>query len=177
VIDWKKLIPVRSNIESVVEMKFAGDKLSVAQRNAYRKIAGPSKFRLLEMDDCDCSNGRKRPATEPVRVPVTTPLLFLPPEPRGPLGGKPIAVPVPQPVRPQYGPVVPAEESTALSSVLKGALVVGGVIVIGAIVVVAAPEIAIGTAVMALGRGAIALISLAVATSAPAHAETSTKRK
>lgn len=88
VIDWKRLIPIKANIETVVEMKFDGDRLSEQQRRAYRQIAGPENFRLLEMSDCDCG-GKKReqPATQPVRVPVTTPLLFLPTGPKGPLGG------------------------------------------------------------------------------------------
>lgn len=178
VINWKCLIPVQSNIETVVEMKFDGDRLSREQTEDYMLIAGEGRFRLLELSDCDCGGKKRdRPATEPVRLPVTTPLLFLPLEPRGPFGGSPVPIPAPQPIRPQYGPVVAASESTALSSVLKGAVVVGGVIVIGVVVVVAAPEIAIGTLIMTVGRFAIGLISLAVATSAPVNAAPLNKEK
>lgn len=185
VIDWKRLIPIKANIETVVEMKFDGDKLSEQQRRAYRQIAGPENFRLLEMSDCDCG-GKKReqPATEPVRAPVTTPLLFLPTGPKGPLGGKPITFPVPQPVRPMYGPVVPASESVPMSNALKATIAVGGIIIIGAIVIVAAPEIAVGAAVVEVGglllsggRLALGLIALAVATSAPVNAAPSKKGK
>ncbi|WP_426207966.1 hypothetical protein [Massilia sp. TWP1-3-3] len=183
-IDWKKLIPIKHNIETVVEMKFEGDNLTVQQANAYRRIAGPKKFRLLEMSDCDCG-GKKReqPATEPVRVPVTTPLLFLPTGPKGPLDGKPIAFPVPQPVRPTYGPVVPASESVPMSNALKTAVVVGGIIIIGVIVIAAAPEIAIGAAVvevggalLAGGRLAYGLIALAVASSSASLAAAPSKK-
>ena len=176
IIDWKQLIPVKRNIKTVVEMKFVGDVLSVVQVNAYRKIGGPSNFRLLEIGDCDCGKKRERPATDPVRVPVKTPLLFTANESSKLFDRKPVSIPVPQPMRPQYGPLVAASESTALSSILKAAAVTAGVIVIGAIVVVALPEIAVGTAVMAAGRVAIGLISLAVVTS-PANAAPSRKGK
>lgn len=34
-IDWKRLIPVHENIETVLEIKFAGDKLGVRQQSDY----------------------------------------------------------------------------------------------------------------------------------------------
>lgn len=155
VINWKRLIPVRANIETVVEVKFQGDNLTDQQAYAYRRIAGADKFRLLEVSDCDCRRTREQPATEPVRVPVTTPMpsiesrrLFQPP---------PRPFPAPQPVRPQYGPVVPPHESTALSSFLKAVAVTAGIVVVGAIVIAALP-----------GEAIVAGVSLAVAGAAAA---------
>lgn len=174
-IIWKRLIPTKNNIETVLEVKFPGDKLTQRQMVAYQRIAGADRFRLLEVNDCDCG-GRKReqPTTQPVRAPVTTPmphfepLIFLPPFPPN--------YPPPQPVRPQYGPVVLAEESTALSSILKAVAVTGGVILVGVIVVAVLPELAVGAAVVAIGRTAVALISLAVASNT-ATAAPSTKKE
>lgn len=144
VIDWKRLIPVRANIETVVEMKFDGDELKPSQREDYRLIAGPDKLRLLEARDCNCrsddEDNRGNPATVPERSPVITP--FLPPLDSGrkpPLiGPAPVPVPAPRPVRPSYGPVVAESEGVPLSEYLKsGGKVVGGVVLVaGAIALV-----------------------------------------
>ena len=112
-IDWKRLIPVKANIETVVEIKFEGDKLSPGQRDAYRRIAGPDRFRLLNANECECGTRRRRPAEEPVRAPVTTPMQRESTEQRRwyqPAPPQPAPAPAPRPVRPQYGPEVPQEE-------------------------------------------------------------------
>ncbi len=161
IIDWTRLMPVHANIETVLEIKFAGDDLDREQEEAYMKIAGPERFRLMEITDCDCDTKREKPATQPVRSPVTTSmpslfetLPFFPPIPPN--------YPPPQPVRPQYGPLVPAAQSTALSSVLKAAVLTAGVILLTVIVVALLPEIAIGAAVVTVVRTVGTFIALAV---------------
>jgi hypothetical protein len=162
-IDWFRLIPVRANIESVIEIKFTGDDLDREQEEAYMRIAGDGRFRLLELSDCDCERKREQPATEPVRVPVITPMpsqksrrLFQP---------VPMPFPAPQPVRPQYGPVVNPGNSTALSSFLKAVVVTAGVVLVGAIVIAALPAEAV-----VLG------VSLGVAGAASAKSNTRKER-
>lgn len=134
-IDWSRFIPVRQNIDTILEIKFPGDKLSDGQIRDYPKIAGEDKFRILESDDCECNRRRRRvPATDPVRVPVTTPMRrerteerkWYQPSPT------PAPAPAPQPVRPSYGPTVQGSEGVSLHSYLKsGAKIVGGVVLIG----------------------------------------------
>lgn len=147
-IDWKQLIPVQSNIDTVVEIKFAGDELSREQLNAYQRIAGDkAKFRLLETSDCDCNHRRPEPAAEPVRVPVTTPMQRESTAERRwyrPIPPKPTPVPAPQPVKPRYGPVVARDEGMTVADYLKGAAIVAGTIVVGAIVIAALPAEAVG---------------------------------
>lgn len=155
-IDWSRLIPIRANIETVVEIKFPDDELDREQEEAYMKIAGDGRFRLLELSDCDCDRKRDQPATEPVRVPVVTPM---PPiESRRLFQPRPTPFPVPQPVRPQYGPVVAPTESTALSSFLKAVAVTAGVVLVGAIVVAALPveAIVVGISLAVVGGTAAA---------------------
>lgn len=66
----------QSNIHTVIEIKFPGDRLTWEQRDAYRFIAGnPSNFRLLETDVCQVDDKRKREwirksVQEPVYKPV-----------------------------------------------------------------------------------------------------------
>ena len=105
-IDWDRFIPVQRNIESIVEIKFPGDELSPGQKADYPKIAGDGEFIIMTIEDCDCGRKRRQPATEPVRVPVTTPMKqdnaervrwYQAPQPQ--------LVPVPAPRAPQYGPV------------------------------------------------------------------------
>jgi hypothetical protein len=63
--------PTRSNINRIVEMKFAGDTEGYGQYDAYRQIAGPrGKFDVIEQDDCDCNDqrGKKLPLPIPVQV-------------------------------------------------------------------------------------------------------------
>ena len=122
-------------------MKFDGDHLTRPQRQAYWRIAGQDRFRLLEAGNCDCHSGdnRREPEKAPERSPVITPIL--PPlGGRGPplIGPAPAPVPAPQPVRPSYGPVAPESDGVPLSDYLKsGAKVVGGVALIaGAVALV-----------------------------------------
>jgi len=164
VIDWKRLIPVQENIETVVEIKFPDDDLDREQEEAYTLIAGSGRFRLLELSDCDCGRKREQPATQPVRVPVTTPMPAI--ESRRFFQPRPQPYPAPQPVRPQYGPVVAHQEGTALSSFLKAAAVTAGVVVVGAIVIAALPVEAI-----------VAGISLAVVGGAAAAAPIKKKER
>lgn len=66
----------QSNIHTVIEIKFPGDKLSPEQQMAYEDIAGDEdKFRLMETPVCKQSNKRKREwiresMYEPVYKPV-----------------------------------------------------------------------------------------------------------
>lgn len=158
VIDWSRLIPIKRNIESVVEVKFAGDVLLDSQLRAYRAIAGNLNFRLLEISDCDCGRKREQPVREPVRAPVTTPLMFVPPESRKLLWSRPQSIPAPQPIRPQYGPVVAPTEGTALSSFLKAVAVTAGIVVVGAIVIALLPVegVVVGTSLLVAGGAAAA---------------------
>lgn len=167
-IDWERLIPVRQNIETVLEIKFAGDELDRHQRLAYERIAGDDRFRLLEIADCDCGKKRPAPATDPVRVPVVTPMereaeqrrhWYQLPSPR------PSPAPPPRPQRPQYGPIAEEGEHRSLTTFLKENPGTSAVILAGAIIlVVVATKVAIATAVV-----------LAVA--APASASHKSKKK
>lgn len=184
VIDWKRLIPVRANIESVVEMKFEGDSLKPSQREDYRQIAGPDKLRLLEANDCDCKSDdedhRGNPATAPERSPVITP--FLPPLDSGrkpPLIGPapaPAPVPAPRPVRPSYGPVVPESDGVPLSDYLKsGGKVVGGVVLVaGAIALI---YFTAGSGTPLGGQGVAAGVALIVTGAAVGSASSKSSRK
>lgn len=168
-IDWKRLIPVQSNIETVVEIKFDGDELSNQQLLAYRKIAGNvDRFRLLEASDCDCDHRRPDPATEPVRVPVTTPMKRESTAERRwyqPTPPAPAPIPAPKPVKPQYGPVVSREEGSPLADFLKSdAAIVAGTIVVGAIVIAALPAEAVAGAAAGL---VMLLVGTRAATAAP----------
>lgn len=169
-IDWKRLMPVQSNIETVVEIKFDGDELKKEQLTDYRIIAGSvDKFRLLEAGDCDCNRKRPEPATEPVRVPVTTPMKRENTVERRwyqPAPPTPAPVPAPQPVKPQYGPVVSRDEGTPVADYLKGAAIVAGTVVVGAIVIAALPAEAVGAAATGL---VMLLIGTRTATAAPAQ--------
>jgi hypothetical protein len=154
-IDWNRFMPVRQNIETILEIKFPGDKLTDGQIHDYPKIAGEDKFRLLESDDCDCKQRRRRvPVKEPVRMPVVTPMRRESTEDRKwyqSASPRPAPAPAPQPVRPGYGPVVSASGGVPLSDYLKsGGEIVGGVIVIA---------------------GAIGLLYFTGGLSAPASAE------
>jgi hypothetical protein len=153
-IDWSRLIPVRANMEAVVEIKFPDDDLDREQEEAYMKIAGDGRFRLLELSDCDCDRKREQPATAPVRVPVVTAMPSF--ESRRLFQSQPIPFPAPQPVRPQYGSVVEPSQSTALSSFLKAALVTAGVILVGAIVIAALPAetVVLGVSLAVVGGAA-----------------------
>lgn len=52
---FKKLIPIQSNIEKIVEIKFGNDRLSQDQIYDYRIIAGSDdKFNKLRDTDCNC---------------------------------------------------------------------------------------------------------------------------
>jgi hypothetical protein len=160
-IDWKRLIPIKTNIETVVEIKFEGDKLSPGQRDAYRRIAGPDRFRLLNANECECRTRRRRPAEEPVRVPVTTPMKRESTEQRRwyqPAPPQPTPAPAPRPVRPQYGPEVTQEEGSSMSSWLKAAGLAAGVVLVGVIAVAALPAEAVvaGVALLVVGRTATA---------------------
>ena len=65
-IEWRRLIPVQSNIETVIEIKFEGDRLKPEQLTAYRRIAGrPDKFRMIEQFECNCDRRRPPPAWTP----------------------------------------------------------------------------------------------------------------
>lgn len=154
-IEWKRLIPVQSNIETVVEIKFEGDELSNQQLLAYRKIAGTvERFRILRSSDCDCDHPRPDPATEPVRAPVATPM-------KNEIAAKrrwyqltpPVlpSIPAPEPVKPRYGPVASREDGRPLADFLKSdAAVVAGTIAVGVIVIAALPVEAIAGAAAGL---------------------------
>lgn len=155
VIDWSRFIPVRRNIEIILEIKFPGDVLSKGQILDYPRIAGPEKFRVLEASDCDCGRRKRRePEREPVRAPVTTPMRRESTElrkwyERAP--SRPSPAPAPKPVRPSYGPAVSESDGVPLSSYLKaGSNIVGGAVVVG---------------------GAIAILYFSGGLSAPASAE------
>lgn len=138
VIDWKRLLPTRPNIQEVVEIKFDGDTLPRPQELAYRQIAGPNRFRLLRAFESSCSDGQRRrePEKAPERSPVTTPIL-------PPLGGRwppligpaPAPVPAPRPTRPQYGPTAAIGEGTPMSEHLKNVLIFGGCVFVAIVAV------------------------------------------
>lgn len=171
-IDWTLLIPVKTNIETVLEIKFAGDILNRFQLEAYEEIAGKERFRLLKISDCDCGLKRPVPATAPVRVPVTTPMkreseearrwYQLPPP-------QPAPAAAPQPKLPRYGPVAAEEQHRSLSTLLKENPKTAGVILVGVILlVIPATSAAAGAAIAFLGRaGAALLVATKVATAAP----------
>lgn len=151
-IEWGRLIPVKQNIETVLEIKFTGDKLQRPQRKAYERIAGADRFRLIELSDCDCDKERSSLATEPVRVPVVTPMereaeqrrhwYQLPPP-------RPLSALPPRPQRPQYEPIAEEGERRSLTTFLKENPGTSSVILVGAIVlVVAAAKVAIVAAVV-----------------------------
>lgn len=62
--DLKHFVPIQDNIDTVVEIKFEGDKLSDEQIKAYKRIAGPNKFRELKEKDCHCGVRRPDPRTQ-----------------------------------------------------------------------------------------------------------------
>jgi hypothetical protein len=181
-INWKRLMPIQANIETVLEMKFGKDELSPEQQRAYWRIAGRDKLRLLEEGDCQCKDddedNRGEPATVPERSPVTTP--FLPPLDSGrrpPLiGPAPAPVPAPRPVRPSYGPVAPATEGVPLSDYLKsGAKVVGGVVLVaGAVALV---YFTAGAGAPLGGQGVAAGVALIVTGVAVGSATNTSSRK
>jgi hypothetical protein len=160
-IEWSLLIPVRENIETVLEIKFASDRLTLRQLTDYRKIAGRDRFRLLEIADGDCGLKRHVPATAPVRIPVTTPMkrevdaerrwYQLLPE-------QPVSAPAPSPQLPQYGPVAAEGQHRALSTILKENPVKSGVLLVGAILltIVAARALIVAAAVGLVATAATA---------------------
>lgn len=168
-IDWKRLMPVQSNIETVVEIKFDGDELTRMQRDDYEIIAGSKgKFRLLKAVECDCSSRRPDPATEPVRAPVTTPIKRESTAERRwyqPAPPEPASMPAPQPVKPRYGPVVPREEGMPMADYLKNnAAVAAGTIMVGVAVIAALPAEALAAAAAGF---VMLLIGTRAATAAP----------
>lgn len=66
----------QSNIHTVIEIKFPGDKLSWQQQRAYEFIAGKlGKFRLLETDVCQVDDKRQREwIRDSVQEPVYKPI-------------------------------------------------------------------------------------------------------
>jgi hypothetical protein len=168
-IDWKRLMPVQSNIETVVEIKFDGDELTNQQILAYRKIAGNvDRFRLLKAGACDCNYHRPDPVAAPVRVPVTTPMKRESAVERRwyqPAPPAPMLVPAPQPVKPQYGPIVSREEGSPLADFLKSnAVIAAGTIVVGILVIAALPAEAVAGTTAAL---VTLLVGTRTATAAP----------
>lgn len=151
-INWDLLIPVKRNIETVLEIKFTGDNLTSFQREAYEEIAGTQRFKLLEIGDCDCSVKRAVPATAPVRVPVTTPMkreseekqrwYQIPQQ-------LPAPAPAPQPQLPQYGPVAAPDEHQSLVEIMKRHPVATEIVLVGAILLILI--VGKGGAVAALG--------------------------
>lgn len=166
-IDWKRLIPVQVNIETVLEIKFEGDSLTRGQYLDYATIAGDrKKFRLLKSVDCDCCRRREQPATEPVRSPVTTPMMQESAEERRwyqLTKPSPKPIPAPQPVKPTYGPVAPQGSGPSMADYLKGAAVVAGTIAVGAIIIAALPA----EVVAASAAGLVALLVGTEAIAAP----------
>lgn len=135
-IAWARLIPVKPNIEIVLEIKFAGDRLDGYQQKAYETIAGEERFRLLKTSDCNCGRKRAEPATEPVRVPVTTPMKRESEEPRRWYQlppPQPLPAPPPLPQLPQYGPIAMPDAHRTLATVLKENPGTTGVVLLGAI--------------------------------------------
>jgi hypothetical protein len=117
------------NLERLVEVKFPGDVLGMAQREAYLDIAGgPNRFSVLEINDCRDDGERERdreynrqhkPTGEfnPQQWPVLLP-------PTGGPGQAPRPAPVPVPA---YGPTAtprPArvESWTQLQEAVEGLL-------------------------------------------------------
>lgn len=138
-IDWPRLIPIQRNIETVLEIKFDGDRLSPFQERDYKRIAGDERFRLLKISDCDCGRKRPPPDATPVRTPVTTPMKlesdegrrwYQLPQPQ------PLPAPPPQPQIPRYGPTGNPSEHRTLASLLKENPGKAGVILVGAILLI-----------------------------------------
>jgi hypothetical protein len=173
-IDWERLIPVEQNIETVLEIKFAGDTLDPFQRKAYEKIAGEERFRLLEISDCDCGIKRPAPAAAPVRVPVVTPMKRESEEVRRwyqlPQPQPSPALP-PQPQMPQYGPTAAPGEYRTLAEYLKANPGKTGVVLMGAILLLipATRALIVGAA------GATLLVTSAAASAASNQKKKETK--
>ncbi|WP_288392574.1 hypothetical protein [uncultured Herbaspirillum sp.] len=175
-IDWSRFIPIKRNIETILEIKFAGDSLTENQLKDYPKIAGKKKFRLLESHECGCERERKRvPMENPVRNPITTPMPRETTEARRwsifpPL--KPTPAPAPQPLRPSYGPVVELSDGIPLSRYLRsGAKIVGGVVVIAGSIAAVVYTVGASTPGSAEGIAAgVALIVTGVALGSSATA-------
>jgi len=173
-IDWERMIPVKQNIETVLEIKFGGDTLDPSQQKAYEKIAGKERFRLLEISDCDCGKKRPVPATAPVRVPVVTPIKresgevrrwYQLPQPQ------PSPAPPPQPQMPQYGPTAAPGEHRTLAAYLKANPGKTGVVLVGAILLLipATRALIVGAA------GATLLVTSTAATAASNQKNKETK--
>lgn len=69
--DLKRFVPTQENIDTVVEIKFEGDKLSDEQIKAYKRIAGPNKFRELKERDCHCGVRKTDPRARPYAEYIT----------------------------------------------------------------------------------------------------------
>ncbi len=168
-IDWERLLPVKDNIETVLEIKFAGDELKPSQQYAYQQIAGKARFRLLQIQDCDCNKRPPEPETQPVRVPVVTPMQRESAEPRRWYQlpqQRPAAAPAPQPQLPQYGAVAQSDTHQPLSKILKENPGKAGIILIGAILLII-------PATRAAIIGAVAFLAVA----RPATAESASDKK
>lgn len=173
-IDWERLIPVEPNIETVLEIKFAGDKLDRSQQEAYEDIAGKERFRLIEISDCDCGKKRPAPSTEPVRVPVITPMKREPEEARRWyqfLQSQPAPAPPPQPEMPQYGPTAASGEHHTLAAYLKEHPGKTGVVLVGAILLL----IPATRALLVGAVGTTLLVTSATASAAPNQKKKETK--
>lgn len=165
-INWERLIPVRQNIETVLEIKFEGDDLKRSQQLAYQEIAGRDRFRILKISDCDCGKKRPEPATEPVRVPVTTPMKRESEEVRRWYeisAPQPSSAPPPRPQLPQYGPVVQSGGHGTLAAYLKENPGKTGIILVGVILLLipATRALIVGAA------GATLLVTSTAASAAP----------
>lgn len=162
-IDWNRLKPIKPNIDTVVEIKFEGDRLSPEQKDDYKLIAGRDRFRLLEAWECNCKRQeQEQPQTQTDRQVVTTPVPLPRTEPKRLLERlRPSSdgqAPAPTPQRPQYGPEAQVGEgTTSLSTFLKSSTVTDGVILVGTIAlgVVLAPEAAaLGAALLLINKTA-----------------------
>lgn len=150
VTNWERLIPVQRNIDTVVEIKFAGDELSPQQKIAYNRIAGPNRFRLLKASSCNCQE-RKQQTQEQTQSSPKPVNLGMPKSLAETLQG---GVP---PRRPQYGPELPEDEGIRLSDFLKSATVRDGILLVGTIAlgIVLVPEAAaLGGALLLINKAA-----------------------
>ncbi|WP_322102348.1 hypothetical protein [Paraburkholderia sp. J41] len=101
-------IPVQANIERIVEVKFENDTYSEGQELAYRYIAGPAEFNILEPEhpdpalSCRCKEKRKQPQEKPVTVPDRAPSR------KSSRKNIPVPVPEAEPVPVPEGEPVPA---------------------------------------------------------------------
>lgn len=164
-IDWSRFMPIKRNIETILEIKFPGDRLNTGQLKDYPKIAGKNKFRLLETHECGCERERKRlPAEEPVRNPITTPMpranqearrwSILPPPKLAP-------APAPQPLPPAYGPAAALSDGIPLHQYLRsGAKVLGGAVIVAGSI--AAVVYTVGASTPASAEGIAAGVALIV---------------